>query len=99
MLPLSIVINFDVVEENLFCLGNILKPVVMNELGLYRVKEGFCHCIVPAISFPTHALNESFPLQEFPEIRTGILDASVSMNHQPLTGMTPQNRFIEGSNR
>jgi hypothetical protein len=35
MLPLSVVINFDVCEERLLGLGSILKPAVMNKLSLY----------------------------------------------------------------
>ena len=35
MLPLSIVVDFDVVEKRLLSPGNILEFAVMNELGLY----------------------------------------------------------------
>jgi hypothetical protein len=35
MLPLPIVVDFDVVEKCLLSPNNILKFAVMNELGLY----------------------------------------------------------------
>ena len=65
--------DFDVVEKRLLCPGNILEFAMMNELGLYCVEEGFCHCIVPAVPLPTHTLHEPVFFQYCPEILAGIL--------------------------
>ena len=39
MFSLAIVVDFDVVEKSLFCLGNILKFTMMNHLRFYRVEK------------------------------------------------------------
>ena len=90
MLPLPIVVDFDVVEKSLLSPGDILEFAVMNELGLYCVEEGFCHCIVPAVSLPTHTLHEPVFFQHCSEIHAGILNTSVTMNHQPSTRTAAQ---------
>jgi hypothetical protein len=80
MLPLPIIVDFDVVEKRLLSPGNILEFAVMDELGLYCVEERFCHCIVPAVSLPTHTLHEPVLFQHCPEIPAGMLNASVTVN-------------------
>jgi len=39
LFSLAIVLDFDVVEKSLFCLGNILKFTMMNHLRFYRVEK------------------------------------------------------------
>jgi hypothetical protein len=39
MFSLAIVVDFDVVEKSLFCLGHILKFTMMNHLRFYRVEK------------------------------------------------------------
>jgi len=84
MLSPAIVVNFNVIKKSLLHLGHTLKFTMMNHLCFYRMEKRFCRRVIPAVTFPAHALNKTMLFYYCSKIATGILNSSITVYHQPL---------------
>ena len=56
MLSPAIIVYFNVIKKSLLRLGHILKFTMINHLCFDRMEKRFCHRVIPAVAFATHAL-------------------------------------------
>lgn len=64
-------------------LGLVRITPGINAFNFYSLKEAFSNCVIPAITFPTHASGyQLICIQYFSEIITSILDTPIWMKNQ-----------------
>ena len=81
-MPPSVVIEaLDVSKDFGFSIFPRAQSRTINGFDFERVKEAFCYCIVPAISFTAHALPEAVLVQCLPKQLAGKLHTAVGMHY------------------
>ena len=83
MYPLSVVILFNILEKFSFRMIPIVKIYFRKPFAFQCSEKRFCNCVIPTVSFPTHALDKMMHRQRLAKGFTAILYASIGMDHQP----------------
>jgi len=95
MFPFSVVEDLDVFKK---CLQRVLRSVeslVVNQFRFEDAEKGFGHCIIPAVTLTTHALNEMMLLQYLSKILASTLHAAIRVDDQPGTRPAAADRTVK----
>jgi hypothetical protein len=79
MSPLHIIKALEPIKDRSPCFLSRPKGLTVNGFNLERMKETLCYCVVPAVTFATHAALKPVPFQEGLKHITRILAPSVKV--------------------
>ena len=95
--PLSVVKDFDVVEDRAFRLGAGGVDLPVDEFGFQRRPEALHPGVVVAVARPAHARDRTVGAQQFPVGVAGVLAAAIRVVEQPGRGPMRLDRPLEGT--
>src|SRR5918911_1888558 len=96
MATLSVIPNFDVLEDSIAGLGPSGPAMTIEQFPAQRGEETFGHRIVITVSTPAHARHELVSGQQFAVIVGGILHAPIGMVQQPWLGTLALHGHAQG---
>src|SRR6266498_1127088 len=93
---LPIVLNFDEFKQAAAPIFFVDENIISHHFPFQYGKKGFGHSVIPAVPFPTHALNNTIEPHYLCKPTTTVLYASVGMKYGASHRTTFSNRAIEG---
>src|SRR5271157_4893609 len=84
----TVIEHLDVLEDCFTGLSSCPIDFAAYQFFLERCKEAFCHCVVVAVAFGTHALSDSIAPQTPSKCSACVLAASITVEYEPGFGMT-----------